>query len=336
MTGWIEEETNMRHLSESEGTQMMALGYVSELYEDPDGNLYGWIEGVDERGNPIGSCQGLSQPEVSALSGLGALYEAPDGTMYHVQGLADEEAADAKAESAEPEQSAESEAPPATESGEPSRPRPFQRRRPIAWGRRRPLYFRHRRPVARPGGPGVRRGRPGRGGFFKKLLPVAKLASRFIPIPGAGAAVRAGLTLASKLGTRKGVGGLGALYAAPDGTVYQVQGLAEQELEGPYEEQAVHGFAEDEELRGLAQDEELRGFGQEEELHGFAEEEELRGVGQEELQGVAQNEELQGLDQGYVREDTVSGMEAYVPAEPAKTRWFTEPDEPPELWKPLW
>jgi len=168
MTDGIDEETNMRHLSENEGTQMRALGYVSELYEDLDGNLYGWIEGVDECGNQIGSCQGPSQPEGSALSGLGALYEAPDGTLYHVQGLAEEEAADAKAESAEPEQPAESEAPPATEPGEPSRPRPFPRSRPIAWGRRRPLYFRHRRPLARPGRPGVRRRRPGRGGFFKK------------------------------------------------------------------------------------------------------------------------------------------------------------------------
>jgi hypothetical protein len=326
----------MRYLGEDEATRGIGQGYVGELYQDLDGHLYEWVEGVDEWGEPLGFWQGLSDREDPALSGLGALYEAPDGTLYRVQGLAEEEeaapAADgeaAPAEAAEPEQSAESGAPPATG---PSRPRRFPRLRPVLRARRRPPHPRSR-PSARPGrpGPGVRRGRPGGGGFFKKLLPVAKLASRFIPIPGAGAAVRAGLTLASKLGTRKGVagfGGLDALYAAPDGTVYQVQGLAEQELDGPYEEQEVHGFAEDEELRGLAQDEELRGLDQNEELRGFGEEEELR--------GLAQNEELRGLDQGYVREDAVSGLEAYVPTQPAKTRWFASPDEPPEVWKPLW
>ena len=318
----------MRYLSEDEGTQMRGLGYVSELYEDLEGNLYGWVEGVDELGNPGGSSQGLPQPEVPALSGLGALYEAPDGTLYHVQGLAEEEAADAKAESAEPEASAESEAPPATEPGEPVRPRPFRRWRPMPRGQHRRLHPRYR-PSAKTGSPGhpVRRRR----GFLQKLLPVAKLASRFIPIPGAGAAVRAGLTLASKLGKQRGVagyGGLGALYAAPDGTLYQVQGLEEEDLNGLYADEELRGFAEEEELHGLAQDEELRGLEQDEELRGVANDEDLH--------GLAQEEELRGLDQGYVREDTVNGLEAYVPTQPAETRWFTAPDEPPELWKPLW
>ena len=58
----------MRYLSEDE-----AMGYVGELYEDLDGQLYGWVEGVDEWGDPIGSWHGLSQPEVPALGGLGAL-----------------------------------------------------------------------------------------------------------------------------------------------------------------------------------------------------------------------------------------------------------------------
>jgi hypothetical protein len=124
------------------------------------------------------------------------------------------------------------------------------------------------------------------------------------------------------------LGGIGALYAAPDGTVYQVQGLAAEDLDGLYADEELRGFAEDEELRGLSQDEDLRGLDQDEELRGFAEDEELR--------GLAQDEELRGLDQGYVREDTVSGLDAYLPTKPAKTRWFVSPDEPPEVWKPLW
>jgi hypothetical protein len=94
-------------------------------------------------------------------------------------------------------------------------------------------------------------------------------------------------------------GGLGALFQAPDGTVYQVQGVAD-----------------DEELRGLADEEELRGLAQDEELQGLAE-------GEEELQG-------------YVREGGMSGVDAYVPNQPASTRWFTPPTQPPEMWKPLW
>jgi hypothetical protein len=113
---------------------------------------------------------------------------------------------------------------------------------------------------------------------------------------------------------------LGALYQAPDGTVYQVQGLGQDE--------ELQGVAEDDELQGLAQDEELQGLAEEEELEGFAED--------EELQGVAEDEDLQGLDQGYVREDRMNGLEAYVPDKPASTRWFTPPNQPPEMWKPLW
>jgi hypothetical protein len=116
-----------------------------------------------------------------------------------------------------------------------------------------------------------------------------------------------------------GYNGLGALYEAPDGTVYQVQGLAEDEV--------MRGLAEEEDLRGLAQDEELRGLSEEEELRGFGEDEELR--------GFAEDEELRGLGQGYVRQD-LSGLDAYVPQRPPSTRWFVPPAQPPEMWKPLW
>lgn len=82
----------MRYLSEDEANRMMGVGYdVGDLYEDVDGSLYEWVEGVDAWGDPVGFLQGLSEPEIAELSGLGALYEAPDGTLFQVQGLAEEE-----------------------------------------------------------------------------------------------------------------------------------------------------------------------------------------------------------------------------------------------------
>jgi hypothetical protein len=289
-----EREKIMRYLSEDEAARMMGLGYIGEVYQGLDGHLYEWVEGVDEWGDPIGFLQGLSEPEVAELSGLGALYQAPDGTLYQMQGLAEEE-------------------------------KPMEAMGPRAQGQRRLPGRRPQRP-----GPGFKGGAPRKkGGFLKKLLPIAKFATRFIP--GIGPVVSAGVDVASKLVKPKGAAGyagLGALYAAPDGTVYQVQGLAEEDLDGLYADEELGGFAEDEELRGFAEDEELRGFAEDEELRGFAEDEELR--------GLDEDDELRGLEQGYVREDAVSGLEAYLPAKPPQTRWFAAPSEPPELWRPLW
>src|SRR5262245_31212128 len=285
----------MRYLSEDEATRMGGLGYAGELYEDLDGNLYGWVEGMDEWGNPMGAWQELSQTEVPPLGGLGALYAAQDGTLYQVQGLADEE--EAAAEAAEPAPPGGSQAPEGPGPGRRVPPRPGPR------GRRPGL--RAQRPGARGGPPRKRKG-----GFLKKLLPIAKFATGFIP--GVGPLVRGGLDVAGKLLKKPGVsgyGGLGALYATSDGTVYQVQGLAAEDLDGLYADEELGGFAADEELGGFAADEELRGF--------------------------AADEELRGME-GYVREGAVSGLEAYVPVQPPATRWFKSPTEVPDLWKPLW
>lgn len=288
----------MRYLSEDEAARMMGLGYVGELYQDLDGHLYEWVEGVDEWGDPSGFLQGLSEPQVAELSGLGALYQAPDGTLYQMQGLADEEAA-------------ETEAPKTEESGESEAPKgmgPAPRLHPRARARRRRPGLRLQRP-----GPGVKGGAPRKkkGGFLKALFPIAKFATRFIP--GVGPLVSAGLDVGGKLLKKPGVAGyagLGALYAAPDGTVYQVQGLAAEDLDGLYADEELRRFAEDDELRGFAEDEELR--------------------------GLEEDEELRGLEQGYVREDAVSGLEGYVAVKPPETRWFKSPTETPELWRPLW
>jgi hypothetical protein len=276
----------MRYLSEDETARMMGLGYVGELYQDLDGHLYEWVEGVDEWGDPGDFLQGLSEPQVAELGGLGALYQAPDGTLYQMQGLAEEE-------------------------------KPMEAMGPRAPARRR----RPGMPSQQPG-PGVKGGPPRKkkGGFLKKLLPIVKFAAG--AIPGFGPVARAALDVGSKLLKKPGVAGyagLGALYAASDGTVYQVQGLAAEDLDGLYADEELRGFAEDDELRGFAEDDELRGF---------AEEAELR--------GLEEGEELRGLEQGYVRDDAVSGLEGYVPVKPPETRWFKSPTQTPELWKPLW
>jgi hypothetical protein len=305
----------MRYLGEDEVPQMKGIG----LYQGADGNLYEWVEGVDAADEAVGFWEGLSESEDPAVRGFGALYQAPDGTLYQMQGLAEGEETGAETES----ESEGAEQPEATAEEEPPKARG-----PRVQGRRR--FIRRR-----PGRPGfaVRRGAPPRrrrrGGFFKKLLPIAKFATRFIP--GIGPVASAGLDVAGKLLKRKGVSGydgFGALYAAPDGSLYQVQGLAEDD--------ELRGFAEDEELRGLEEDEELRGVDEDEELRGFDEEEELRGFAEdEELRGIGEDQDMQGID-GYVRQDGMSGLEAYVPQTPPKTPWHVVPTEPPEIWKPLW
>ena len=169
----------------------------------------------------------------------------------------------------------------------------------------------------------LRRIRRGLRRVARRALPIAQQFAPFIP--GGAAALRVATPILQRAGVA-GNHGLSALYQAPDGTLYQVQGLAQDEELG-----------EDEDLQVLAQDEELQGFAEDEELQGLAEDEELRGVAQdEELRGLAEDEELQGLDQGYVREGSRSGLEAYVPNQPAGTRWFVPPAQPPEMWKPLW
>jgi hypothetical protein len=227
-------------LGQDELTQVMGIGYLGEVAQGPDGNLYQWVQGVDGLGNPVG----------------------------------------------------------------------FWRK----WRRR------------------LRR-------FVRRALPIVQQVAPFIP--GVGPAAAAALTTATPLLRQAGVAGyngLGALYQSPDGTLYQLQGLAEdEELRGLAEDEELRGLAEEEELGGLAEDEELLGLDEDEDLRGLAEDEELGGFAEDgELQGFAEDDQLQGLDQGYVREDSVSGLEAYVPDQPAGTRWFVPPAQPPELWKPLW
>lgn len=336
----------MRYLGEDEGVHG-----IGELYEDLDGSLYEWVEGyeqvegVDEWGEAAGcaACVGDASPE------LGALYATPDGAVYQMQGLGAEDAEEAPeaAESApaQPPPSAGDAPARAMGPGRPGQIRVGPGGHRFRWvhGRNaqgKPIgFWRRIRPMARPGAMPMQRGgapnrRPGaaggrgrgrgrgKGGFIRKLMPIAKLATRLIPVPGAGAVARAGLNIASKLLKPRGVSGydgLGALYAAPDGTVYQMHGV---------EDDGVDGFAADERVDGFA---EIADGAELADVDGFAAEQELALASVEPPASFSEPPIIQSIG-----EQDVNGVEGYVRQEPPRTRWFKEPSESPALWKPHW
>lgn len=338
----------MQYLSEDQVAQMLGIGYLGEVRQGPDGNLYQYVQGVDGLGNPLGfwrklkrfarrvvrkalpiaqrfapfipggaaaltaATPFLKQAGVTGYDGLGALYEASDGTLYQqVQGLAEDEELQGLGEE------------------EVTQMMGIGALGEVRQGPDGNLYQYVQ------GMDGL--GNP-IGGFWSKLKrglrTVHRLAQRgasFVPGPY-GAAIRAGLKIATPILQKAGVAGydgLGALYQAPNGTLYQqVQGLNEgEELRGLAEDEELRGLDEDEELRGIDEDEELRGLDADEELQGFAEDEELR--------GVAEDQDMQGMD-GYVRQDGMSGLEAFVQQESPQTRRHVAPAQAPEVWKTLW
>lgn len=195
--------------------------------------------------------------------------------------------------------------------------------------------------------------------LVKRALPVARQFAPFVP--GGAAALTAATPFLRQAGLAGN--GLGALYAAPDGTVYEVQGIsADDELDGADDE--LRGFADDgfegfsagDELDGLADDElqslaaddelsddgailgfaddgDLLGMNGSDALHGLAEDE-INGIDADDLDGAEANE-MEGVD-GYVRERGVHGLDAYVPDAPRQTPWFKPPTQAPSLWTPLW
>ena len=225
----------MRYVSEDQATQMMGIGYLGELRQGPDGNLYQYVQGVDGLGNPIGGF----------------------------------------------------------------------------WSK-------------------LKRG-------HKALHKLVQQGSKFIPGPY-GAAIRAGLKIATPLLQKAGVAGydgIGALYQAPDGSLYQ--GVSENEaLQGLDDDAELRGLEADDELHGLDDDPELRGFDEGEELRGLNDDMELRGLDDsEDLRGFDADQEMQGME-GYVRQDGMSGLEAFVPQESPQTRRHMTPAQAPEVWKSLW
>jgi hypothetical protein len=199
------------------------------------------------------------------------------------------------------------------------------------WRRMRPRPPAHAGAPARPGAPPRPPARPPAAGgrkkkpFLKRLLPFAKVAASLLPIPGAGAVVKAGLNVADKLLTKKGVAGydgLGALYQAADGSLYQLRDVAEDDLRGLYETEGVDGFAAEDDLRGLALEADVDGVDDDGDMRGWADAPES-GMGAEPIEG-------------YVRDDPRGGVQGYVRERPPQTRMFEPTREPPALWKPLW
>lgn len=213
-------------------------------------------------------------------------------------------------------------------------------------------------------------------GFWRKLarrvrkvakaaLPIARRIAPFVP--GGAAALTAATPFLRQVGV-EGVNGLGALYEAPDGSLYQVQGIGEgdeldglsaddeldglsqDELQGLAADDELNGLAADEELDGLAADEELNGFAADDELSGLAAEDELNGIAaDEELNGIAADDELNGIAaaedldgigddemtmSGYVR-DRMNGIEGYQRERPPRTPAFSPSPSAP-MWTPIW
>lgn len=96
--------------------------------------------------------------------------------------------------------------------------------------------------------------------------------------------------------------GFSGLYQAPDGSLYQMSGVGDDEQ-----------LSDEEYLRGLDEDD----------LDG---DDELRGT-----EGY-----LKEPGGGACSCSGLRGMDAYVPAEPPQTRPFVPPAVAPDMWRPLW
>jgi hypothetical protein len=344
----------MRYIDGDDTPAMAGLGFVADVHEGVDGNLYEWVDGLSEWGEPIGFWQGLEEvPVDTGMSGLGALYQASDGNLYQMHGLEAD-----KDDDEDDDDGKEGTMGPKMGPGKRGEIRVAEGKR-YRWvlgvgpGGKRSGFWRRLRPggPAAPGGaaparargaaPARRPGRPGRPGvgappppgaprkkkkpFLKRLLPFAKFATSFIP--GIGPAVSAGLTVADKLLTKKqgvaGDDGLGALYMASDGSLYQVHGIDEDELRGLYDGDRIEGLAADDDLRGFAADDQLVGVDE------FGD---TCGCGHPHVHGVGRDEALDG----YVRDVPQRGMQGYVLERAPRTRMFERNRETPENWKPLW
>ena len=324
----------MNYPGSNGSTPMMGTGYLGETRMGPDGNLYQWVEGIDGLGNPIGfwkkalkftkklaryhpgvQALKLVRRGVSGYEGLGALYQAPDGSMYQMQGPADEELQGFGAD----------ELTQMMGLGYLGEVRQGPDGGMYQWvqgvdGLGNPIGF-------------WKKWKKRLRGFVQKTLPIAQKLAPFIP---GGSAVLTAATPILKQAGVAGHNGLGALYQAPDGTLYQMQGPADEELQGFGEDEELRGYGEDEYMQGYGEDEELRGYGEDEDLRGFAEDEDMQGYGEDDaLYGYGEEENMRGID-GYVRQDGRSDLAAYVPQQPPTTRWFTTPAQAPEIWKAPW
>jgi hypothetical protein len=336
----------MRTLGQPELAQEMGAGYAGEVRTGPDNRPYQWVQTVDGLGNPVGFWRGMRRvargvrrvtapalrvaQQVAPLvpgagpamtsavraatpvlrraglaghHGIGALYQAPDGSLYRNASEPESEELQAQGQDGRPED---------LDMGYPGEVRLGADGRPYQWvqgvdGLGNPVgFWRGLRRAART----VRRA----------AAPALRVVQQAAPlVPGVGPPVATALRAAAPVLRRAGVAGqdgLGALYQAPDGSLYHVEA----------QDQGLPSVAEQDDAAGSS--EATEGLSQDEELQRVAED--------EEMQDLAEDQELQGLDQGYVREDQMGDLDAYVSPQPATTRRFVRPAQPPVLWKPLW
>jgi len=331
----------MRYLSGYERTQqMMGTGYLGEIRRGPDGYAYQWVQGIDGLGNPMGfwkRLRGLVRKFAPRLINTIVPPEVLKAALPIVQRVASY--------------------------------LPLPQAQAIAAG------LKYATPVLREAGVA---GYAGLGALYQ--APDGRLYQlqswgEANDLRGFAEDDLRGFAEDELRGVDEAddLRGLGALYQAPDGTLYRVQGLseaddlrgfAEDDLRGVDEADDLRGFAEDElrgideadDLRGFAEDDlrgldeaddlrgfaedDLRGFNEADDLRGFDEADDLRGFAEDDLRGFDEADDLRGFAEDDLRglneADDLRGLEAYVPDQPAGTRWFVPPGQAPEMWRPLW
>ncbi len=356
----------MRYLSDSDVSQMMGIGYLGEVRQGPDGQLYQYVQGVDGLGNPVGgfwsrvkrgiksfakralpiaqqfaplipipgaaaaltaAAPFLRQAGFAGDDGIDGLYEAPDGNVYQVQGLADDDGMQGLGEA------------------EINQMMGLGYIGEIRQGPDGNLYQ-------------FMQGMDGLGnigGFWSKLRKLGRKALQYHPVKMALTAAspyikkalpviqqvasvipggQAAMTAAAPVLKEAGIGGCNC-----------GQNYAGQPLQGFAGDDDLNGIDADDDLQGLDADEELQGFGDGGELYGFADDDDLRGMdadddlngfaADDDLQGFEDDMEMQGID-GYVRQSGMNGLDRYEPEQPPQTRWHSPPAQAPDVWKPLW
>lgn len=355
----------MRYPNNVDVTQMMGMGYLGEVRQGPDGNLYEQVQGIDGFGNPVmfwqrrgvrnrlrraqravcsppvaqaaklvpvakrlspsRAAKVLRQAGMSGYIGLGELYETPDGAVYQVEGPEDDGYMSGLGQAdlinmmgvgtlGEVRQGPDGNIYQWVQGVD-------GLGNPIGAGFWKRLGRRLRR--------GIRKVRGAIRKVVGRVLPFAEKIAPFVPV--FGPAVSAGLKIAKpilKKAKLAGYDGLGALYEAADGTLYQMQGFdqADEDLNEFAQADDLEGFADYDNMSGLA----------EEDLEGFADYDDMNGLAEEELEGLADDEEMAGFGQGYVMQDQMNGLAAYIPQQPPATRWFREPSQAPKIWESPW
>ena len=249
------------------------------------------------------SLDGLGDEELMTVQGFddvadyGALYEAPDGSLFQVQGLDDELEGPADAVPGEVRLGDDGRLYQWVQGydglGDPVGfwsliPSIAKTVLPMVASRIAPRLRRFLAPAVRPA-PVVRRAR------------VVRPAPMVQPVPDVQQTMEPQVTAPDDAGDD--LTGFGALYQAPDGSLYQMPGVGDDDQ-----------LSDDEYLRGLDEDE----------LDG--DDDELRGT-----EGY-----LREPGGGACSCSGLRGMDAYVPAEPPQTRPFVRPAVAPDMWRPLW